>query len=268
MPLDALALALGAAFLHAGWNLLVARAKDVLAATAAVLGLSVLLFAPVAAIGWRVEAAALPWLAASAALELVYFFLLVAAYSRADLSLVYPVARGAAPLIVLAGSTAAGYTPSIWEGLGVAVVAAGIVLVRGVGRGTRATGLPLALAVAATIAGYTLVDREGVRHAAAIPYLELALLPVALVAAGVVGPRRLRAELSVATFAGALAGFGAYTFVLLALRLADAAPVAAVRETSVVIAVVLAAPLLGERVGRLRIAGAAVVLTGVVLLSF
>ena len=56
MPLDALGLALAAACLHAGWNLLVARSRDVLAATAVVLCVSVVLFAPVAAIGWRVEA--------------------------------------------------------------------------------------------------------------------------------------------------------------------------------------------------------------------
>jgi drug/metabolite transporter (DMT)-like permease len=266
VPLDALALALAAACLHAGWNLVLARARDTLAATALVLCLSTVIFAPVAAIGWRVEPEALPWLAASAVLELVYFFLLAAAYSRSDMSLVYPVARGAAPLLVLAGATAAGHTPSVLEGLGVAVVAGGILLVRGVRRGSG-TGVGLALVIAALIAAYTLVDREGVQHAAAVPYLELALLPVTVVAAVRVGRARLRAQLGPAAVAAALAGFGAYTLVLLALRLAPAASVAAVRETSVVIAVVLAAPILGERVGRDRIAGAVAVVVGVAMLA-
>ena len=64
-----------------------------------------------------------------------------------------------------------------------------------------------------------------------------------------------------------MASFGAYVLVLLALRLASAASVAAVRETSVVIAAVLAAPVLGERVGRLRLGGALVVVAGVALLA-
>src|SRR6184192_4097139 len=101
MPLDALALALGAAALHALWNLQLAGARDVEAATAAALPCAALLFAPVAAATWRVESAAWPFLVASTALELGYFVLLVAAYRRADLSLVYPVARGLAPVLVL-----------------------------------------------------------------------------------------------------------------------------------------------------------------------
>jgi drug/metabolite transporter (DMT)-like permease len=266
VPVSALGLALAAALLHALWNLLLARSRDVLAATAASLCLSVVLFAPVAALGWRVEREALPWIAASGALELAYFFALAAAYTRADLSLVYPVARGAAPLFVLAGATAAGHTPSVAEGIGVAVVAVGIVAVRGIARG-RATGLALALAIAALIAGYTLVDREGVQHAAVVPYLELITLPAAIAAAVVVGPGRLRAQLGPASVVVSLAFFGAYALVLLALRLSPAAPVAAVRETSVVIAVILAGIVLRVHLTRVRVAGAAIVAAGVALLS-
>ena len=65
-------LALAAAFLHAGWNLLLARARDVQAATAVVLGLSVVLFAPVAAVTWDVEWEVWPWALGSAAFELAY----------------------------------------------------------------------------------------------------------------------------------------------------------------------------------------------------
>ena len=86
MPIDALALALAAAFVHAGWNVLLRGARDVEAATAATLALSVVLFAPVAAATWNVRAGAWPYVAVSAALETVYFFLLVAAYQRRELS--------------------------------------------------------------------------------------------------------------------------------------------------------------------------------------
>jgi hypothetical protein len=108
VPASALALALGAAALHAVWNVLLARAEDVRAATTVALVVGVALFAPVAAVTWDVEAAAIPWIVASAALELLYFGLLTAAYGRSDLSLVYPIARGVAPVLVLAGATLVG----------------------------------------------------------------------------------------------------------------------------------------------------------------
>jgi hypothetical protein len=76
VPLSALALVLAAAALHATWNVLLARARDVRAATTVALIVSVVLFAPVAAVTWDVEAEAVPWIALSSALELAYFFLL------------------------------------------------------------------------------------------------------------------------------------------------------------------------------------------------
>jgi drug/metabolite transporter (DMT)-like permease len=97
------------------------------------------------------------------------------------------------------------------------------------------------------------------------------LAPVALVAVPVVAARRgaaaLRRELSLPTLAAAAGSFGAYALVLAALRLASAPAVAAVRETSVVIAAALAALFLRERVGPGRLAGAAAVAGGVALLA-
>jgi drug/metabolite transporter (DMT)-like permease len=97
----AFALAVAAAALHAVWNVLLAGARDVRAATVVALAIGVVVFAPVTLATWEVEAAAVPWLAASAGFETLYFFLLTAAYRRSDLSLVYPIARGAAPVLVL-----------------------------------------------------------------------------------------------------------------------------------------------------------------------
>ena len=76
MPLSAFVLVLGAAVLHAGWNVLLARAVDVAAATTVALCLSVLLFAPLVAATWNVGVAALPWIALWALLEIAYFALL------------------------------------------------------------------------------------------------------------------------------------------------------------------------------------------------
>ncbi len=262
----ALGLALGAAVLHALWNLLLASSRDVLAATAVALGASLIVAAPVAVLTWDVEREAIPWLVVSAALELVYFFTLAAAYSRAELSLVYPLARGGAPVLVLLGALAAGVVPTGGELLGVLAVAAGVILVRGLRGGDR-LGVVLGLVIAAQIAAYTLVDAEGIEYANPVPYLLLALTPTAVAAALVCRRERLRAELRAPTVLAGCAGFAAYVLVLAALRLAPAAPVAAVRETSVLFAVALAAPLLGERVTRTRFAGAVLVVAGVVALA-
>ena len=189
----ALALALGAAVLHALWNLLLAGSRDVLAATAVALGSSLVVALPFALATWEVEREAMPWLVASGALELVYFLTLAAAYQRAELSLVYPLARGGAPVLVLLGAVATGYVPGGIEVLGVLAVAAGVVLVRGLRGGDR-LGVVLGLVIAAQIAAYTLVDSEGIQHANPVPYLLLALVPTAVGAALVCGRQRLHAE--------------------------------------------------------------------------
>src|SRR5947207_4460632 len=181
MPLDALGLALAAAVLHAGWNVLLRGSEDVEARTTAVLVVSVLLFAPAAAATWSVHAAAAPYVAASAALEALYFVLLVAAYRRRELSVVYPIARGSAPVLVLVGSALVlGRSVSAVQAAGVCLVAAGVVLVRGMRHG--AAGVAVGLAIGCAIASYTLVAKDGLRHASPLPYLELVLAPVAAAA--------------------------------------------------------------------------------------
>jgi drug/metabolite transporter (DMT)-like permease len=262
----ALGLALAAACLHAGWNVLLGGARDVLAATAATLCVGVVAAAPVAAVTWDVSAGAVPFLVVSAVLETAYFFLLARAYQRADVSVVYPVARGGAPVLVLIGGLATGDRPSALAAAGVVLVALGILAVRGGRRGDRRT-LALGGAIAACIAGYTLVDAHGIEHADPVSYLVLVLIAPALVAVAVVGRARLGAALGPATIACGIAGSAAYCLVLAALRLAPAAAVAAVRETSVVIAVVLAGIVLREPVGPRRVAGAVVVVAGVALLA-
>lgn len=271
MPLSAFLLVLAAAVLHAGWNVILARADDVAAATTVALACSVLLFAPVAAVMWDVEASAIPWIAASAVLEIAYFLLLTTAYTRSDLSLVYPVARGSAPVLVLVGAAAVGTTVGWAQAAGVVLVAIGIVLVRGLSGEADAAGLLLALAIGASIAGYTLVDKEGVEHAAVIPYFVLVLVPVALAGLAWQAARgrlpQVRAEIRWPTVGASVFAFAAYALVLGALTLASAPAVAAVRETSVLVAVALGALVLHERVDRARVVGAVVVVVGVALVA-
>ena len=268
MPLDALGLALAAAALHALWNLILAGSKDTEGATAAALPCAVVLFAPVAAATWRVESAAWPFIAGSSALEIAYVVVLMSAYKRADLSLVYPVSRGLAPVLVLSASVAfLGFGSTAGEVAGIALVAAGIVLVRKDGGAAQTSGLALAVLVACLIATYTLVDRYGVRHANPLSYVELILIGPALAYPALVGPARARAAVRAPAVLAGASMLGAYGLALAALRLASAASVAAVRESSVVIAVALAAPVLKEPVGPRRLAGAAIVVTGVALIA-
>jgi drug/metabolite transporter (DMT)-like permease len=271
VPPTALALALAAAFLHALWNFLLARARDPEAATAVALVVAVVAFALPAAVFWDVDGRVWPYAAASAALELVYFALLAAAYRRAEFSVVYPIARGSAPVLVLLIAVAGlGASTSWQQAVGVGLVAGGIVLVRGLG-GETGPGVAFGLAIGVCIAGYTLVDKSGIRYATPVSYLELTMVPPTIAYATAVatgkGFEAVRAEVNRATVVAGVATFGAYALVLAALERAPAASVAAVRETSVIIATALAGVFLKERVGWGRMAGGVAVVAGVGLLS-
>jgi drug/metabolite transporter (DMT)-like permease len=182
---------------------------------------------------------------------------------------VYPLARGLAPVLVLAGAVV--FTAASTSGRqvgGVVLVCSGILLVRGVGRGR---GGSLGILIACVIASYTVVDKHGVLHASPLAYLELmSIFTGAAFAGGLVGSRgvgALRAELGVRSVAAGVGTFAAYACVLSALKLASAASVAAVRESGVLVATALAAIFLHERVTAWRALGALLVVAGVVLLS-
>jgi drug/metabolite transporter (DMT)-like permease len=274
VPFAAFALAFCSAFVHALWNLLLARARDSEAATAVALIVGTIVFAPVAIATWDLDSGVWPYLAASAVLEVAYFALLAAAYDRGELSLVYPVARGSAPVLVAIFSVVLlGVALHALTVVGVLLVAAGVLLVRGVtplhpGDNRH---VAFALAIGVTIASYTLFDKAGLRHAKPLTYLELVVLPSAILYPLWIARRKpLRPELGVHSILAGVAMFGAFGLALAAIRLAPQAFVPAVqalRETSVVIAVAAGALFLGERVGRMRAVGALVVAAGVVSLA-
>ena len=272
MPASALALALGAAVLHAFWNLVIAGARDIEAATAVALVTGVLVFAPVSVLAWDAELEVWPYLVATSLLQLTYFVLLAAAYGRAEMSFVYPIARGSAPvLVLLVGALLLSQEASGAQVAGVLLVAGGVLLVRGVGGRASTADLGLALAVAACIAAYTLLDKHGIRYASPVVYQELSMIPVAVAFLALTLHRRgrhaVRGAMGLPAVAAGIATFGAYILVLAALSRAPAAPVAAVRETSIVMATAFAALFLHERVSIARFAGAVVVVVGVVLLG-
>ena len=271
----AFALALGAACLHASWNVLLAGARDTAAAAGGLLVWGVALLAVPALVTGGVESSAWPYIAASAALELVYFALLARAYRDGELSVVYPVARGSAPVVVLVvASIGLGEGVGAWAVAGILGVAAGILLVSwkrpalvsysDTQAGQMRRDVAFGLAIGVVIAAYTLVDSEGVERALPIAYLALVIAPCAVLYPAAV---RRRPDLGARSALTAAFTLGAYLLVLAALRLAPPPPVAAVRESSVVIAAVLAAVFLHERVDGWRLGGAVLVVAGVAAIA-
>jgi drug/metabolite transporter (DMT)-like permease len=272
VPATALVLALVAAVGHAVWNMLLARARDPEAATAVAMLVGLALFAAPAAVDWEVEGSVWPYVLGSSLFELVYIALLAAAYRHSALSVVYPLGRGVAPVLVLVfGVAALGTGTSAIQAAGVCLVAAGVFLVRGSRRDADPRGVAFGLAIAACIASYTLIDNSGVERASALAYLELVMILPALGYAAFVLRRRgsnaLRAEINTSSIVAGLLILTPYSLFLVALDLAPAAPVAAVRETSIVVATALGALVLKERVNRGRWAGAVLVAGGVALVA-
>ena len=176
-------------------------------------------------------------------------------------------------MVLVFGAIALNENVPLGAAVGVLAIAAGVLLV-GLGafpfRFARESAPPrrdvlFGLAIGAVIASYTLVDSEAVEHADPIAYLASSLRR-ALRSTPLV--TRTRPDLSARTALTAAATFGAFLMVLAAFRLAPAAPVAAVRETSVVIAALLAAVFLHEAVGVRRIAGALCVVAGVAAIAY
>jgi drug/metabolite transporter (DMT)-like permease len=265
-------LALAAAVVHAAWNLLLSDEADTHSASAVALVVGTVVFAPVSLIGWRLDSSVLPYVASSSVLELLYLALLATGYSVAAMSFIYPIARGSAPVLVLIISVVVlGVVASLPAEIGVVVVAGGIVLVRGLRVAGRPRDLALALSVGLCIAGYTLVDKHGIMHASPLAYLEVVFALTAtvyvLAVLRVRGSAALRAAVSRRTFLAGIGFFGAYALALAALRLAPAASVAAVRESSVVMATAFLAISGREKIGAERLLGAIAVVVGIALIS-
>jgi drug/metabolite transporter (DMT)-like permease len=269
MPISALVLALASAALHAMWNLLLGRARDVQAATAATFVLALAIALPFAVVWWQADLSVWPYALASTLLEVLYVIALVHAYRVSELSFAYPISRGIAPVLVLAISVLVlSHRATAVEGAAMLLVGLGVVLV-GLRPGTPAPAeaLLVAGALGATIAAYTLVDRAGIQRAGALTYFVLTLAGPCIVYPPLVGGRAIRAALDRFVLLAAVANLGSFTLGLLALRYGSAAAVLAVRSSSVVIATLLAGRLLGEEVSRRRLAGSVLVFAGVVLLA-
>jgi drug/metabolite transporter (DMT)-like permease len=257
----ALALVLAAALLHATWNRMLHGASDRLAAAAVGAAVGAVLLLPATITDPPVHA--WPSALASGAAEAAYFAFLAAAYRRGELSFTYPVARGIAPfLITLGGALVLGQSLTVARVAGSLILAAGLAVISqaGLARG-RGIALVFAALTGISIAVYSVIDAGAVRSAGAVGYLGTVTIVQAVILLGAV--RLDRERLRASARAGAGIGIGsvaAYLLVLLAYQRAPASPVAALRELSILLGILIARDRPGKRVwlgGALCVLGAA-----------
>jgi drug/metabolite transporter (DMT)-like permease len=300
MPLTALLMVLAAAVLHASWNIVAKRAGGnhhfacLTSVFIALLWLPVALWFGVQELGqWSPRAWACVGL--SAVLHLLYFNTLLTGYRVADLTVVYPVARGSGPLVsVLGAMLLLGEKPSLLTLAGVATVCGGVFLIAGgpalwrllsrnntfnehdsaQARTRLLAGLRWGALTGLLIAGYTVVDAYAVKVLLVGPVLldymgNLLRLPV-LMSASLHQRSAFKAALRSQWRAALLVAFispAGYVLVLYALKIAPLSQVAPAREMSMLFAALLGGRLLAEGDRVARIAGAACIALGVAALA-
>ncbi len=283
MPLSALCAVLLAALCHAAWNLQAKRA----AASRHFVWLysvaSLVVWTPLVLIVLLHQlphfgAAQCLALAGTAVLHLLYSLSLQAGYRAADLSIVYPLARGSGPLFSFAGAVLLfGERPGPLAVLGLLLIIAGIVLVANLHRSLRRNALPGLLwgtVTGACIAAYTLNDGWAVKVLAISPFLidftgncfrVLVLSPQALAARAELVREWRAYRLPVLTVA-TLGPLG-YILVLFAMRRAPISHVAPTRELATLVGTWFGARLLGEQAAAQRLAGALCIVAGVISIA-
>ncbi len=285
LQLHLMVLVLLAAVLHATWNAVVKLSGDqflsftAIRATGTVVATGLVFFMPVPA------GDAWPYLVAGVAIHNCYYVVLLQAYRFGDLSHVYPLARGVAPVTVaVLAAVFAGEVPSTGAMAGIVLVSAGIVSLmftgRGAGNETAGGGggdlraVIMAVATGFFIAGYTVVDGIGIRLGETvfgyIVWLNVGEGIPFMIAAVAMRPKEVGPFLKIhwprTTGTGLLVVL-AYGLVLYALSQGAMAHISALRETSVLFATVIGVVLLREPLGWRRVAAAAVIVAGVILMQ-
>lgn len=274
-----IAFVLLAAGMHAGWNALMKVATDrvvamvLVNAMCAALGLILILMTDAP------HRDSWPYLAATAAVHQFYFVFLVMAYQAGDLSHVYPIARGSGPLLVaLLSGPLVGESLATGQAVGVVLTSLGIASLalaqRGVVRVQNLSPALWALAVGLTIAMYTIIDARGVRAShSPLGYVGWLFVLNGLCFVFWIGarPPSLFAAAVRQTWrqwmGGGLLTTGSYGITLWCYSIGAVAPMAALRETSVIFAAFIGSRLLGESFGARRVFAAAIVAAGVIAMS-
>lgn len=278
MPLAVALTVLFSGLLHASWNAILRLSGDRLATMALLTGTGGLIGLAGVTLVEVPARQSWPWLALSACLHLGYNVFLGTAYKYGELGKVYPLARGTAPLITLIASLLLlDERLSAHAVLGVVVLGAGIATLT-LDRGWRLLlseprGAVFALVTSLFISGYSVSDGIGARaagdaHAYTLWLFLLDGLPLALFILATRGSRTVatvRANWPAGCLAGALS-MAAYWIVIWAMTVAPIALVAALRETSVLFAILIGVVFLKERLTLARVASVLIVLCGLVLL--
>ena len=263
-------LALGAAVLHALWNLAVKQTRtDRFIALWGQFTVGACIFTPLVFILGGMPARAWIWIGVSGLVHLPYCWFLAKAYSTGDFSLVYPIARGTGALLAAVGGVALlGDHLSGWSAVAIAVIGIGLYALAGRG---NADDIRRALIVAGTIGVYSVADAKGIRSAGTPLYAFASTCGVAVSTTTFALATGRGAEMRSALHTGwrrfALIGGAStitYGMVQLAFRRAPVGYVTALRESSVVLAAFLGWHRLGERAGPRRLAASGVVAAGLV----
>ena len=262
------------AIAHATWNALIKSAGDrmlamaALRGTGAVIGLCALPF-----VEWP-AAAAWKWLLPTAIVMFAYYVLLVRSYGAGDMSVVYPLARGVAPVLTtLAAALLIGETLNAGQTAAVALISLGIMALS-FGAGARRDAVLLALGTGLSVAAYSLLAGLGVRAAGTVLGFQACLeIVTGLSTVGYVAAVRriellayLRKHGRLSALAGAISVLGFLAYLAAAQRL-PLGPVTALRETSVIFGAVIGTLVLKEGFGPRRITAATMVVTGIALLA-
>ena len=257
---------------HAVVNAILKSGGDKMSSRALIDGFSAIIILPAVFIV-PLPSAAWGWLAASGVAHLVYLVALIKAFERADMMVAYPIFRGIAP--ALASIVAVGLfheSITLPVAVGVGLVSAGV-LATALGRHMPRNALAWSLLTGVTIAIYTVLDANGVRAAPSAPsYIVWIFLVDGFAIGGLFalwrGPVFIlaaRSQWRPGLIAGALS-IVTYGLALWAFRLGGTPRLAALRETSILFAVVIAAVFLKERVTPARLAGAGAILAGAAML--
>ncbi len=271
-----LALVLCSAGLHAGWNLIVKSEDDKLLSGWFTVLTPSLLLSPTLAFTGLPAPAAWPIILVSALIHTGYMVALTQGYAHGDLSVVYPVARGLAPLLVAVGAPLLlGEQLSPTAVLGIVFVGGGIAWLGILARRASAgfSGLFWAVATSVFIASYSIVDKVGVSRTNPVSYIVLLMGANAVFMTPIVLWRRGRRSLAAVwrrrwriSVAGGLLSIVAYLLVLTAMRMTQVSYIAALRESSVVLAALFGWRFLREPHGGRRMLASAAVALGLVLL--
>ena len=268
---------LAAAAMHAGWNAFLKLKLEPFLAMTLLTAASVIVAAPALLVTGLPAIASWPWLGASVTFHLAYYVALSAAYARADMSQVYPIARGGAPLLTALASVLVLHEPvGDLQLLGIGMLGCGVgaMSILGRRRGTPfdPVAIGLALLTAAIICGYTLADGLGARkagdpHAYSATLFVVDSVPLvafALWRRGADGLRPLLPFWPQGLAAGAMS-VGSYWIAIWAMTKAPIPLVAALRESSVLFAFAIAVLVLKEPLQWSRAGAAAFILLGLTL---